>query len=51
MQDANLTIRIASDLKAKLQSRARLEERSITEIVVRALSQAAARWATKEQAK
>lgn len=44
MQDDRLTIRIGSALKAKLQARATLEERSVTEIVVRSLSQSAARW-------
>ena len=44
MQDANLTIRIPSDLKAQLQSRADAQERTLTQIVVKALSVAARKW-------
>jgi predicted transcriptional regulator len=46
MQDANLTIRIPSDLKARLQERADVESRTVTQIVVKALQTASNRWAT-----
>lgn len=49
MQDDRLTIRLASDLKAKLAARADFESRSITEIVVKALTVAANRWATAKK--
>jgi hypothetical protein len=44
MQDANLTIRLPQPLKDKFKDRAALEDRSISEIVVRVMSQAATRW-------
>jgi predicted transcriptional regulator len=49
MQDA-LNIRIDPELKARLQERAVLEDRTLTQIVVKALTQATTRWATAKKA-
>ena len=43
MQDA-LNIRIDSDLKARLQARAEFEDRTLTQIVVKALTIQTNRW-------
>ena len=43
MQEA-LNIRIDPELKARLQERAVLEDRTLTQIVIKALTQAATRW-------
>ena len=48
MQDA-LNIRIDSDLKARLQARAEFEDRTLTQIVVKALTIQANRWATAKK--
>jgi predicted transcriptional regulator len=50
MQEA-LNIRIDPELKARLQERAVLEDRTLTQIVVKALTIQANRWATAKKAK
>ena len=45
MPDDRLHIRIDSDLKRLFEERAERERRSLTELVVRAMQQAAVRWA------
>ncbi len=44
MQDVNLTIRMTSELKARLKARADAEKRTISQVVNLALEQAAQRW-------
>ena len=44
MQDERLTIRVDSDLKARFKERAAVEGRTLAQVVIRALEQAAKRW-------
>ena len=47
MDTVFLTVRVDPALKADLQKRAATEKRTLSEIVVRCLSQAASRWEKK----
>ena len=44
MKADTLTVRLDPDLKAFFKSRAEAEGRSVTQVVIRALEQAAKRW-------